>query len=90
LSLHAGYSWQSREYYRAQNDLLNSNPGYENLEARVGFSPAAIKGLTIEVWGKNLTDDRYVGAVVPLANDLVFIGSINRERTYGVDLRFKF
>lgn len=90
LSLHAGYSWQSREYYRAQNDLLNSNPGYENLEARVGFSPSGIKGATIEVWGKNLTDDRYVGAVVPLANDLVFIGSINRGRTYGVDFRFKF
>ena len=90
LDVHAGYSWQSREYYRAQNDLLNSNPGYENLEARIGFSPSRIAGATIELWGKNLTDDRYVGAVVPLANDLVFIGSINRGRSYGVDLRFKF
>ncbi|ATQ42920.1 TonB-dependent receptor [Caulobacter mirabilis] len=90
LSVHAGYSWQSREFYRAQNDPISSNPGYENLEGRIGFSPSAFDGVAIEIWGKNLTDDRYVGGVIPLASDLVFIGSINRGRTYGFDIRYRF
>ncbi len=86
----AAYAWQAREFYRAENDPLNGNPGYETVDARLGVSPFSDRRLSLEIWGKNLTDDRYVGAVIPLAGDLAYVGSINRGRTYGLDLKYAF
>lgn len=90
LRAYLSYAWQDDEYYRAENDLINANTGHETLDARLGFSPEDVPGLSVELWGRNLTDDRYVGATVPLANDLIFLGSINRGRSYGLDLRYAF
>ncbi len=84
------YSWQDEEFFRPENDPLNGNQGFEKLDARLGLSPRAMPGFTFELWAQNLTDDRYVGAVVPLVADQLYYASINRPRTYGLRMVYSF
>lgn len=90
FSAFVSYYWQDEEFFRAENDALNGNDGYETLNARMGLNLREIPGLSIELWGKNLTDDRYLGSVVPLVADQLYYASINRGRTYGLDVTYEF
>ena len=84
------YSYQSEEFYRAENDPLNGNPGFESLDGRLSWSPESKPNFSLSLWGKNLTDDRYVGSTVPLAGGIITLGSINRGRTLGGELKVGF
>jgi iron complex outermembrane receptor protein len=90
LNASLSYYWQDEEFYRAENDDLNGNSGYEVLDGRISLSLDAVSGLSVALWGKNLTNDRYVGAVVPLVADRLYYASINRGRTYGLDVVYEF
>jgi len=85
-------SWyeQDEEFYRAENDPINSNSGYESMDARLSLAGAFGSPLEVSLWVRNLTDKRFVGAVVPLVNDAFFVGAVNRPRTYGVDVSWRF
>jgi len=80
----ASYARNSRAFYNDRNTLGNS--GWERLDASLAWrSPD--EQVTVELWGKNLTDDRYftfINTVGP-----AFIGTPNVPATWGVTLSFK-
>jgi len=58
------------------------------LDAELSFSPEALKGLRVVLWGKNLTNHDYLQSV--LESQLVDAVSYTDPRTYGVRLEFTF
>jgi iron complex outermembrane receptor protein len=61
---------------------------YALLNAEVSVSPAALPGVRIVAWGKNLTDHDYLQSTLPTAYaDLV---SWALPRTYGVRAEYRF
>lgn len=87
LSFTAGYSFQSNSFFLANNEPLLSTGGWERLDARVGFK--LDNGPEIYAYGRNLTDNRYVGSAARTTPAIV-LGSVNDPRTYGVGARFRF
>jgi outer membrane receptor protein involved in Fe transport len=84
--------WQDE--YRTQTlsrDPLGrtDNEAYAILNGRIGFGPNNDRW-SVEVWGRNLTDETYfVGAFVPpLQNSFVVFP--NEPATYGVTLRARY
>jgi iron complex outermembrane receptor protein len=61
---------------------------YALLDAELSFAPAALPGLRIVAWGKNLTDHDYLQSV--LESQLGDGGSYADPRTYGVRLEYTF
>jgi iron complex outermembrane receptor protein len=58
------YAHKERFYTDAANSPTNLIPGYATVDARIAWRPAAIKGLELALWGKNLTDKLYQQHVI--------------------------
>ncbi len=89
FSATANYYWRAAPSTNSASQLT-AFPGlsYSQLDARVGLSDLFTPGLTIAIFGKNLTDKRDV-----LSNNIVSGEVTNRytePRTYGLDLSFRF
>ena len=66
---------------------------WENLSGLILVSSVQglCRGLELSVWGRNLTDDRYIGTIFDSVGQQFSIsGYPNQPRTYGVSARFKF
>jgi iron complex outermembrane recepter protein len=87
LNLNIGYSWESNVFYTVANEAPLSSGGWERLDARVGF--AINSGPEVYVFGKNLTDDRYVGYALRASPTLAPVIA-NEPRTYGIGIRHRF
>jgi iron complex outermembrane recepter protein len=61
---------------------------YALLDAELSFKPDFLKGLRVVVWGKNLTDKRYIQSV--LTSGFVQGASYADPRTFGVRGEFSF
>jgi iron complex outermembrane receptor protein len=87
LSFNLGYAWEDTSYFTAANEAIVSTGGWERMDGRVGF--ALNDGLEVYLYGKNLTDERYVGLALrglpTLAPSLV-----SDPRTYGLGVRYRF
>jgi len=77
------YSAQTRVYYEAANRPFVGNDGWSNIDARVQLTSPG--GLSVYVFGRNLTDDRYLTNVgpTPVANP-GFVTTFPRASTYRV------
>ncbi len=80
------YSFQSKVFYSTANLATASNNGWHRLDAKLGY--AFDNGLEIYAYGRNLTDDRYLGFFYFLGS--FQSGVLNDPRTYGVGARFRF
>lgn len=87
LNLNANYSWESNSYFTSVNEGPLSTGGWHRLDARVGLD--FDNGLEIFAFGRNLTDDRYVGYAIRIAPTRA-LASLNDPRTYGLGARFRF
>jgi iron complex outermembrane recepter protein len=87
LNFNIGYSWESNVFYTVANEAPLSSGGWERLDARVGFSINS--GPEVYVFGKNLTDDRYVGYALRASPTLAPVIA-NEPRTYGIGIRHRF
>ncbi|MCC7248258.1 MAG: TonB-dependent receptor [Lysobacter sp.] len=87
LALNAGYTFQTNSYFLANNDSLLETGGWDRLDARIGFTLK--NGLEIYGYGRNLTDERYVGSG-GRTTPTIALASVNEPRTYGVGARFRF
>jgi iron complex outermembrane recepter protein len=68
---------------------LNFKRDTENLSATM--TVALDNGLSVSVWGRNLTDDAYITTLFPaVAQAGSLSGYRNQPRTYGVSAKFKF
>lgn len=87
LRANVSYSFESSVFFSAVNETAASNQGWDRLDARIGVQLA--DGPEIYLYGRNLTDERYLGQINRLAPTVV-IGSISEPRTYGAGLRYRF
>ena len=67
----------------------NKQPGYWLVNGRLGVADVPLGGgrVSLSVYGDNLLDKRYIGFGAPV---LLFTGSYERGRTYGVELGVNF
>jgi iron complex outermembrane recepter protein len=72
--------------YDAANEVWQKH--YATLGANISFEPAAIKGLRLVLWGKNLTNKTYLSS--ELESQFVIGGTYAEPRTYGVRAEFVF
>jgi iron complex outermembrane recepter protein len=87
LALNANYSFESNSYYNATNEKQASTDGWERLDARATFTLR--NGLDVYIYGRNLTDERYVTNGARLNAALIF-GTLNDPRTYGAGVKYAF
>jgi iron complex outermembrane recepter protein len=87
FNINVGYSWESNVFYTVANEVPLSSGGWERLDARVGFKISS--GPEIYVYGRNLTDDRYVGYALRASPTLAPVIA-NEPRTYGIGIRHRF
>lgn len=87
LTLNANYAWESNVFYTTANEPLVSSGGWTKLGARVAYKLA--NGPEIYVFGKNLTDKRYIAYGARLNATLMPLG-ISEPRTYGVGVSYHF
>lgn len=89
LRLHADFSARDDMFFDASNTPRIGTDGYTLANARLAFESSNSR-YGIALWGKNLTDRRYLTEVIDLSDfgldDLVY----GDPRTYGVELMLRF
>jgi outer membrane receptor protein involved in Fe transport len=87
LSIAADYNHNSN--VQIAEGLTQFRRETENLSSTITL--AFENGLSLSVWGRNLTDDAYTTTVFPgVAQPGTLSGYRNQPRTYGASARFKF
>ena len=87
VKANANFAWESNVYYSTSNIASVSSGGWHSLDARFGFEIA--NGPELFVFGKNLTNDRYISWSAQ-ATATILAGSVNAPRTYGVGVEYHF
>jgi outer membrane receptor protein involved in Fe transport len=84
------------DYHNESNVVINENPAWRQYKREVNDLSAAVtlrldSGLQFSLWGRNLTDAKYISVNFP---SVVQAGSIsgypNQPRTYGASVKYKF
>jgi iron complex outermembrane receptor protein len=86
LHFYAGANYNSGIYFDPGNRI--HQPKYALVDAEISFSPTALPGAKVSVWGKNLTNHDYLQSV--LESQIGDAGSYSDPRTYGVRLEYQF
>jgi iron complex outermembrane recepter protein len=87
LNFHADYSHESN--VQIAQGLPQYKRSVDNLSASATL--ALENGLSLSVWGRNLTDDTFITTLFPgVAQAGTLSGYRNQPRTYGVAAKFKF
>ncbi len=87
LNANASYYHESKSYYDASNSPFVANDGWETVDARLAVSHA--NGIEVYVFGKNLTDDRYIAHVIPVPPNY-YAAYVNAPRRYGIGMKYSF
>lgn len=84
----ADYNWQSRVFFTAANDSIETQDSYGLMNASFGIEHLD-QGWKLSVWGRNLFDHEYIvgSANFPAAGPS---GRIGNPLTFGVKLGFKY
>lgn len=91
LNIGANYNYRSSFFVDTGNSARVKQDGYGLLDARIILEPAS-GNWQLKIWGKNLTDKKYI----TWAQDLIAIGEAHavsffgRPREYGVTFRVNF
>jgi outer membrane receptor protein involved in Fe transport len=84
------------DYHNESQTTINDNPAYRDYKREVNDVSASTtlrleNGLQLSLWGRNLTNARYLSTIFP---SVVQTGSIsgypNQPRTYGASVKYKF
>ena len=84
------------DYHNESQTTINDNPAYRDYKREVNDLSASTtlrleNGLQLSLWGRNLTNARYLSTIFP---SVVQAGSIsgypNQPRTYGASVKYKF
>lgn len=81
------YRWQDDFFYDVDNSAINRQEAYGLLSANVGVR-SEDGHWTVEIWGKNLTDELYTTHVIPFLGDRFAL--YGAPRTYGLRLRWNY
>jgi len=90
IILHADYGWRSRAFFAAipPNDPVQQQKGFGLLNGSVTLD--AGNGLSIQAFGKNLTNRRYLNRTTGGASLGYISGYPGDPRTYGGAVTYKF
>lgn len=86
-TLRGDASWNGRRYFTPENNALESQAPYFLLNASLHLRSE--NGITMTLWGRNLTNREYVTGTASFASGLV-AGRPGYPRTYGLKLGYSF
>lgn len=78
-----------RSSYKWDPDNILTEPSLALFSASVTLVPAFNDHLSITLWGKNLSNEKYYSNELPQNGPVGYMGSVAEPRTYGIDLRYK-
>lgn len=87
LQVDAHYS--DAAFKEATNDVLIKSEPYTVLNSRLSVLPAG-RAWDVSLWGRNLTDERYVSQGLDIATFFLGNRNYNAPRTYGIDATYRF
>lgn len=86
----------SADYHHEAQVAINDNPAFSGFQREVNSLNASIayrmdNGLQFTLWGRNLTDARYLSSLFPsVAQSGSISGYPSAPRTYGASVKFRF
>ena len=87
IKLGAEASYKARQFYTEFNDEITSQSAYTLLNANVRYQS---KNFSVNVWGKNLTNEEVYSGIFVIATGRTIGGSLLPPRTYGVTFEYNF
>jgi iron complex outermembrane receptor protein len=89
LALSGSAASRDKQYYTEFNDEITGQDGYTLYDANLLYTAAGGK-LTLNFWGKNLTDEMIVSGVYVTSTSRTIAGTYLPPRTYGATVGYKF
>jgi iron complex outermembrane receptor protein len=90
INLNANISYRTKQHLD-KNDVQATEPGYELVNLRAGWSNIFGTGLGAAAFVNNVTKSYYRVGVIGIYNEAGYISSVYGEpRTYGMELSYKF
>lgn len=84
-----GYSWRDEVFFEADNGELNAESGEGSIEFLDASLNYEVENWTIGVYGRNLTDERYVrSSFVTDGSGIAAAQVWSEPRTYGLRLKY--
>ena len=84
-----GYAYTGKQYYTEFNDPRMMADGYGILDANLKYTfPDG--NLSVNVWGKNLTDEFVVSGAFAVSTSRTITGTYLPPRQYGVTVGYRF
>jgi outer membrane receptor protein involved in Fe transport len=89
LALTGGVSSRDKQYYTEFNDEITGQEGFTLYDANLLYTAAGGK-FTLNLWGKNLSDEMIVSGIYVTSTARTITGTYLPPRTYGVTAGYKF
>lgn len=89
VTLHGDYLFKDEMARDSENTSFAISDSYEQFNANLRWQ-AFNEGISFSIWGKNLTDERYITSTSYVPAVGVPANSYNRPREYGVALNYSF
>ena len=86
LTPRLAYQYEDSMWFTEQNVSPYGTDGWEKLDFRLTY--AATNGVSVALFGTNLTDDRYYPHVLPIGANAIATG-VNFPRTYGLEISYR-
>jgi iron complex outermembrane receptor protein len=85
VRLSMDYAWQSKNYFRVQNDTVQESYGVAN--GRLSWT-SEDENTVVSLWGTNLTDEEYLIQSIPV---FAYTADIyGKKRSFGVSLDYRW
>jgi iron complex outermembrane receptor protein len=89
LALSGSAASRDKQYYTEFNDEVTGQDGYTLYEANLLYTAPGGK-LTLNLWGKNLSDEMIVSGIYVTSTARTITGTYLPPRTYGATVGYKF
>lgn len=87
IAFGAGGYYRSEIFFQAFNNPNMQEDGMTVYDANIKYNHPNDK-LTVNVWGKNLTDEEFYQSKFPVSTSHTIMGTLNPPRTYGVTVGY--
>lgn len=82
VSYRSGFPWEA--------DNVAEEPSLTLVNAGVSLAPSALENVSVRVWAKNLTNEKYLSNLLTQTGPAGFLTSPAEPRTWGVELSYSF
>lgn len=89
LDMSAAYTYTGDQFYTEFEDERLSADGYGLVDANIKYT-FPNRNWSVNVWGKNLTDEFVVSGAFAISTSRTIVGTFLPPRTYGVTVGYEF